>query len=91
MQGHPGTSTASGGAVLSSEAPGESPGIQRDCHGPSSIPDSLVRVLSDPEILLVGVGISGDACRLEREYTELRQRRIKGTVDLCELAKTKLS
>lgn len=55
------------------------------------LPESLVRVLCDPDILLAGVGIGGDVARLEREYKQLREcGGIKGMVDLSELAKRKV-
>lgn len=54
------------------------------------LPESLVRVLCDPGILLAGVGIGGDVSRLEREYKQLRERGgMNGLVDLSELAKRK--
>lgn len=54
------------------------------------LPDSLVRILSDPGVLLVGVGIGGDVSRLEKEYPQLRQRGVGGVVCLSEIAKRKV-
>lgn len=54
------------------------------------LPESLVRVLSDPGVLLAGVGIGGDVCRLEREYEQLRRCGVQGVVDLSEIAKRKV-
>lgn len=55
------------------------------------LPDSLIRILSDPGVLLVGVGIGGDVSRLEMEYPQLRQRGVKGVVCLSEMAKRKVT
>lgn len=54
------------------------------------LPDSLVRVLSNPAILLAGVGVGGDVSRLEREYEQLRASGVRGVVDLSEVAKRKV-
>ncbi|CAN0472781.1 unnamed protein product, partial [Scytosiphon promiscuus] len=54
------------------------------------LPDSLVRVLTNPGILLAGVGVGGDVSRLEREYEQLRVGGVNGVVDLSELAKRKV-
>lgn len=55
------------------------------------LPDSLVRVLSDPGIVLAGVSIGGDVSRLEREYAQLREcGGVNGIVELSELAKRKV-
>lgn len=59
-------------------------------QGAYVLPNSLIRVLSDPGVLLVGVGIGGDVGRLEREYEQLRGRVVKGSVDLSEMAKRKV-
>ncbi|CAN0250201.1 unnamed protein product [Ectocarpus sp. 12 AP-2014] len=56
------------------------------------LPDSLVRVLSNPAILLAGVGVGGDVNRLEREYDQLRAGGgVGGVVDLSEVAKRKVA
>ncbi|CAM9529753.1 unnamed protein product [Ectocarpus sp. 6 AP-2014] len=56
------------------------------------LPDSLVRVLSNPAILLAGVGVGGDVNRLEREYDQLRVcGGVGGVVDLSEVAKRKVA
>eukprot|EP00903_Cladosiphon_okamuranus_P013350 g12442.t2 len=54
------------------------------------LPESLVRVLSDPGILLAGVGVGGDVNRLEKEYEQLRASGVGGVVDLSEVAKRKV-
>lgn len=54
------------------------------------LPECLVRVLCDPEVLLLGVGVRGDVCRLEKEYEQLQACGIKGVIDLSELAKRKV-
>ncbi|CAN0168158.1 unnamed protein product, partial [Ectocarpus sp. 13 AM-2016] len=55
------------------------------------LPDSLVRVLSNPTILLAGVGVGGDVNRLEREYDQLRAGGgVRGVMDLSEIAKRKV-
>lgn len=66
-------------------------GIQFSDSDDSLLPDSLVRILSDPGVLLVGVGIGGDVSRLEKEYPQLRQRGVEGVVCLSEMAKRKVS
>ncbi|CAM9208966.1 unnamed protein product [Ectocarpus sp. 4 AP-2014] len=59
---------------------------------PPRLPDSLVRVLSNPSILLAGVGVGGDVNRLEREYDQLRAGGgVGGVVDLSEVAKRKVA
>lgn len=77
-------STADGAA---SSGDRESQGADRKIV---ALPDSVVRVLSDPDILLVGVGIGGDVCRLEKEYEQLRACGVKGVRDLSEMAKRKV-
>ena len=54
------------------------------------LPESLVRVLSDPGILLAGVGVNGDVCRLEREFEQLRASGVNGIVDLSQMANMKV-
>ena len=54
------------------------------------LPESLARLLSDPGILLAGVGVGGDVNRLEGEYEQLRASGIGGVVDLSEVAKRKV-
>jgi ribonuclease D len=49
-----------------------------------SIPLALVNFLKDPRIMLHGVGISGDAKKLEKDWG----LKIKGAVDLGTLAST---
>lgn len=54
------------------------------------LPESLVRVLSDPGVLLAGVGVNGDVCRLEKEYQQLRTCGVNGVVDLSQMANMKV-
>lgn len=75
---------------VSHVAPDEPQEQQQDVADLFRMPDALVRVLSDPAILLAGVGIGGDVRRLEREYKQLQHSGVKGIVDLSELAKRKL-
>lgn len=66
--------------------------VKCDEGGECVLPESLVRVLTDPDVLLVGVGVGGDVCRLEKEYEQLRAcGGVQGVVDLSELAKRKVS
>ena len=54
------------------------------------LPESVVRVLSDPGVLLAGVGVNGDVCRLERDYEQLRTCGVNGVVDLSQMANMKV-
>ncbi|CAM9386361.1 unnamed protein product [Discosporangium mesarthrocarpum] len=51
------------------------------------LPESLVQVLTDSQILLPGVGVWGDVARLESEYVQLRENRVRGVIDLSEMAR----
>lgn len=66
--------------------------IQAPSHPATAayLPESLARLLSDPGILLAGVGVGGDVNRLEGEYEQLRASGIGGVVDLSEVAKRKV-
>lgn len=59
-------------------------------HRVACLPESLVRVLSDPRILLAGIGVNGDVCRLEKEYEQLRACGVNGVVDLSLMANMKV-
>eukprot|EP00904_Undaria_pinnatifida_P014113 jgi/Undpi1/9832/HiC_scaffold_27.g12286.m1 len=58
-------------------------------HRVACLPESLVRVLSDPRILLAGIGVNGDVYRLEKEYEQLRACGVNGVVDLSLMANMK--
>lgn len=87
--GHPSSKTPSncGTAVERVDDEGLATGGSR-CS--VSLPESLVRVLSDPGVLLAGVGVSGDVCRLEKEYGQLRALGVNGVVDLSQMANMKV-
>lgn len=91
MHGHspPDLGLEEAAAGVDSTGSAQSNGGSSSCS-PSFLPASLVRVLSDPGVLLAGVGIGGDVCRLEKEYEQLRACGVKGIVDLSEVAKRKV-
>lgn len=89
----PGGTLAKGADIGVEHADEDSKGQKRHHRNPTAaayLPDSLVRVLLNPDILLVGVGVGGDVSRLEREYEQLRASGVRGVVDLSEVAKRKV-